>query len=62
MTGDKQPISGDSWRDSEAAKREKGGVGVQKIIKVFGNQRFRTIVPPPPPYLQKYNGRGDIWP
>jgi hypothetical protein len=30
MTGDKQLISGDSWRDSEAAKREKGGLGVQK--------------------------------
>ena len=32
MTGDKQLISGDSWRDSEAAKREKGGLGVQKIF------------------------------
>ncbi len=32
MTGDKQLISGDSWRHSEAAKREKGGLGVQKIF------------------------------
>jgi hypothetical protein len=47
MTGDKQLISGDSWRDSEAAKREKGGLGVQKSFWVPFEQELLPHPHPP---------------